>query len=252
MADQLCAQCAWAGADRAYARAKALAPVSEWSVLGGFGRFLGDLGRMREALEQVRAALRAEPLSLDASIFTQILLDGVFEHAEAQAEYERSKGLAGDLGIAEWWAVKRCWWRGEDVARIKQQLVHYLTRQSLVMPVLQDLVAVLHDPAAALALIRSAHGDPGYQDASRQNVLSNWAAYYGDHDLALAAMRRSLFDLNSVTRFWIWEPQYAQLRKDPRFKTILRDLGLVDYWRSSGKWGDLVRPVGDDDFEVIG
>ena len=252
MAEQLCAQRAWAGADQAYARARALAPVSEWSVLGGFGRFLADLGRMREGLEQVRAGLRAEPLSLDASIFAQILLDGVFEHAEAEAEYERSKDLAGDLGIAEWWAVKRCWWRGEDVARIKQQLVHYLTRQSLVMPVLQDLVAVLHDPAAALALIRSAHDDSGYQDASRQNVLSNWAAYYGDHDLALAAMRRSLFDLNSVTRFWIWEPQYAQLRKDTRFKTVLRDLGLVDYWRSSGRWGDLVRPVGDDDFEVVG
>jgi hypothetical protein len=29
----------------------------------------------------------------------------------------------------------------------------------------------------------------------------------------------------------------------------VRELGLVDYWRASGKWGDFARPVGTDDFE---
>ena len=32
---------------------------------------------------------------------------------------------------------------------------------------------------------------------------------------------------------------------------IVRELGLYDYWRKSGKWGDFVRPRGDDDFEVF-
>jgi hypothetical protein len=40
-------------------------------------------------------------------------------------------------------------------------------------------------------------------------------------------------------------------RGDPRFKQILRDMGLVDYWRQSGKWADFCRPVGEDDFECL-
>jgi len=252
LAGQLTTQRAWTSAELAYARTRELAPASEPSVLSGLGYFLAEVGRSRESVGLVRSALRAEPLSLEASIIVQIMLDNVSEHAEAQAEYERSKDLAGDRAIAEWWALKRCWWRGDDAARVRQQFVRYLSYESLILPVFRDLVEALVDPAAALALIRSAHDDPAYQDASRQSVLSSCAARYGDQDLALAAMRRSLFDLNSVTRLWIWEPTFAKLREDPRFKDVLRDLGLVDYWRSSGKCGDLVRPAGDDDFEVIG
>jgi hypothetical protein len=38
---------------------------------------------------------------------------------------------------------------------------------------------------------------------------------------------------------------------DPRFKDIVRDVGLVEYWRKSGNWGNFARPLGDDDFEMI-
>ena len=27
------------------------------------------------------------------------------------------------------------------------------------------------------------------------------------------------------------------------------ETGLADYWRQTGDWGDVCRPVGDDDFE---
>ncbi|MEO6080496.1 MAG: hypothetical protein ABIQ86_12040 [Steroidobacteraceae bacterium] len=39
------------------------------------------------------------------------------------------------------------------------------------------------------------------------------------------------------------------MRTDPRFKEIVRDVGLVDYWRTSGNWGDFCKPVGTADFE---
>ena len=46
----------------------------------------------------------------------------------------------------------------------------------------------------------------------------------------------------------LWEPQYAPLRKTERFKTLMRNAGLVDYWRARG-WPDLCRPTIGDDFE---
>jgi hypothetical protein len=47
--------------------------------------------------------------------------------------------------------------------------------------------------------------------------------------------------------YMLWDPLYAPLRKTERFKTLMRDAGLVDYWRERG-WPDLCRPVGADDF----
>jgi hypothetical protein len=45
----------------------------------------------------------------------------------------------------------------------------------------------------------------------------------------------------------IWDPLYAPLRKTERFKVLVRNAGLVDYWRARG-WPDLCRPLGADDF----
>jgi hypothetical protein len=44
----------------------------------------------------------------------------------------------------------------------------------------------------------------------------------------------------------IWDSFYADMRKLPDFKTLVQEKGLVDYWRSSGNWGDHCKPVGGD------
>ena len=41
----------------------------------------------------------------------------------------------------------------------------------------------------------------------------------------------------------------ARAEVDPRFKELMREAGLADYWRQSGKWADFCRPVGEDDLE---
>jgi hypothetical protein len=37
-----------------------------------------------------------------------------------------------------------------------------------------------------------------------------------------------------ISTTWFWHPTYAAVRKTERFKTVARDLGLVDYWRARG------------------
>ena len=80
--------------------------------------------------------------------------------------------------------------------------------------------------------------------------LAGFASHFDDTDLALAALRRSYVDYGGTNIGMIWRPFPNPLRADPRFKDIVRDLGLVDYFRASGNWGDFCRPLaGGDDFE---
>ena len=50
-----------------------------------------------------------------------------------------------------------------------------------------------------------------------------------------------------ISTTWFWHPSYAAVRKTERFKKLMRDLGLVEYWRARG-WPAQCHPVGADDF----
>jgi hypothetical protein len=64
------------------------------------------------------------------------------------------------------------------------------------------------------------------------------ALYYG-RGVAMADSRYSIEQGQYASRrernTWIlWMPMSAPLRRDPRLAVILRDIGLVDYWRRTG------------------
>jgi hypothetical protein len=45
----------------------------------------------------------------------------------------------------------------------------------------------------------------------------------------------------------LWHPSYAPVRNTERFKKIMRDEGLVAYWRERG-WPPFCHPTTGDDF----
>jgi tetratricopeptide (TPR) repeat protein len=54
-------------------------------------------------------------------------------------------------------------------------------------------------------------------------------------------------NLGSAQVRYLWSPDYAPVRKTERFRTFVRKMGLVDYWRARG-WPDHCRAQGADDF----
>jgi tetratricopeptide (TPR) repeat protein len=50
-----------------------------------------------------------------------------------------------------------------------------------------------------------------------------------------------------ISATWFWHPTYEAVRKTERFKTIVRDLGLLDYWRARG-FPAQCRPAATGDF----
>jgi adenylate cyclase len=249
---QLLMQHRWTDAEAAAEACLAAAPASAVEAARTYALFLWAVGRCGEAVGHLERARRADPLSLSISGFLQIGLDIAGRDDEAQAEFERSKDLAGDRGIWEWWAVMRLWRRpNQDIEAINAQYAVFLEHESLPLTINRQMVGKLDDMAAGRAAIKEAFDDPTNQDGTRMAALCCWADHYGDKDLVLTSLRRSLIDRNGVTFLNLYHPFESGVRQDPRFKSIVRELGLVDYWRSSGNWGEFARPVGDDDFELF-
>ncbi len=251
-AAQLRLQRRWSEAESAARSALVSAPASEIDPLVTYSTFLITVGRIDEAIEYAERARNVDPLSLRVSRTLQVLLTVAGRLDEAQAEYERSKELAGSRIVAEYLALLRLW-RRKDVspAAVEAQFRTFLRHDELAMALNRSLVETLEDPAAARATIRAALVDPANQDPTRTIHIATCADHYGDKDLALAALHRSVPDPNWANIGLIWFPFESGLRTDPRFKQMLRDLGLADYWRQSGKWGDFVQPLGEHDFQVI-
>jgi TolB-like protein/tetratricopeptide (TPR) repeat protein len=248
--DQFRQQRKWSEAEAAACAAIAAAPASQIEALTNYGLFLVTVGRAKESVEYLRRAREIDPLSLAVSGVLQLFLDFAGRPAEAQAEYERTKDFPGDHAIWDWYTVRRLW-RCKDVPLevVEAQFRLFSKNESLPMALNQIILENLGNKEAAGAAIREALKDPSNQDTTRLGVVGQFADHFGDRDVALAAFRRSMVDLPTIDFSLLWNPYETGLRTDPRFKDILRELGLVDYFRKSGNWGDFCKPVSEDDFK---
>jgi TolB-like protein len=239
----------WSATETACAETRARASPSESTAYFFHGLFLGAVGRSAEAARTSELARSADPLSL--AITSQGQQDFYISGriAEAHAEYLRTRDLPGNREPCEHAALFWVWDAGDD-ERTKAQFRRFLDSQVFPSPVLNAVFEAIDRPADARALIRQAFDDPAYQDSTQMMLLSWYAARFGDTDLANAALRRCYIEMNGLHIKSIWFPFFRDTRATPTFKQFVRDLGLYDYWRASGHWGDFARPVGEDDFEI--
>jgi TolB-like protein len=249
LAHQLIEEREWSGAEAAARAAMAAEPPSEFEAGTMYAYVLSALGREQEVVKYFERARQLEPLSLGLSSILQhcYLLSGRL--AEADAEYQRGKTLVGDRTFAETFALLRLWSsKDAKLAEVRAQFRVAVALDNPPYPLNQALVDKLDDEPAARAEIGKAFADPTDQDDAHIESIAWYADHFHDKDLALAALRRQVIDLGGeIGALWAsWE---TGLRSDARFKAIVSELGLVDYWRASGNWGDYCKPVGDDDFE---
>ena len=241
-------------ADRLLQRAPVIAASERNGVVYACDIGLKEsVGRINDALEATREIVRHDPLSLLHSLILQQLLSIAGRPEEADAEYRRSADLAGDREILEFFHFLEMWGRAAP-EEIEAQYRRALACRGSMLghPVFTELAGALGDAPAARALIRAALEDRiARNDGTLTIHLSHLAGFFGDADAALAAMRRGYVEMNWRPMRGMWSPEFREARQDPRFKDIVRELGIYDYWRASGNWGDFAQPVGDDDFEFI-
>jgi TolB-like protein len=248
--NQFAGQHMWAKAEEAMAAAvKAGAVLSSNSEAGeSYGVILGTLGRNRELVRLEEQVRDADPLSLYVSGALQAQLDMVGRSSEAQAEYERSQTLLGSHQQSNIFALMRILARkNAEPAATRAQFHRLLSEEVIPMPVAHDLAGTFENREQARAAIRQGIDDPANQDRVRMSVIAMFADRFDDRDLALIAMRRVSVDFHSPNALWL--PLKSDLRSDARFKDLVRDVGLADYFRASSNWGDYCKPVGAEDFE---
>jgi tetratricopeptide (TPR) repeat protein len=225
------------------------------------GIFLLGVGRPRDALGLFRAAQQGDPIFVLPQVMVMISLESLGEMKEAEAAYRRAIVLQPNNELIQSTAALRAM-ALHDRAALRAA---FLPAQPAARPVTGTdrpadptqlaaaMMALLDDTPAALALLRRWGTDPTRPpQAFLLIVEANWAAYFGDAGLSLNLLRRvPLYETNGRTSvmFSLWRPIEKPIRGLPQFKDFVRELGLVDYWRTSGKWGDFCRPLGEKDFE---
>jgi len=202
--------------------------------------FRAGLGLVDEQAEQWRDAYERDPLNPAVSFWVTAVLDMAGDTAGALAEYERGRRLFGDDWVGHFNAFVTLLGSGEpERARTLAQTVRPST---IVADVLDDF----DRPEDALMTLRALYEGDAHRDLGGWQAIGVLAAYFGDEELAMSAMRDALnaFGVSA----YLWRPVFAELRRSEGFKRLARDFGFVDYWREYG-WPDSCAPVGANDFE---
>ncbi len=238
----------WAQAGELLRQRPALHQVNNPYALYFRGLFLGHVGRARDALLAFQQSRRKDPEGSSATPFRNrftarmYLLQGSSGDALAELEgaWEQDNmvrrlgsfdGVMAALALGERETILRWLDRAADHAHMDDKL-WYLAMQEH-----------LDDRQAALSRLQEWYGQTkgGLDDPFTDPFIMNFAAYFGDSELALDALRRSPDPL------WFWNPLMKEVRSMPGFRAIARELGLLDYWREYG-WGDFCRPASEDEF----
>ncbi|HEV7122842.1 MAG TPA: hypothetical protein VGN24_05370 [Rhodanobacter sp.] len=215
----------WADADTALRRALMLAP-GDAEAMDQYAQFLFAVGELKHALSEIDRALQRDPLSgISGSVRAQLLIalhhddaalkqiesglsahpDGVFEHRSAvwvylalhrYAEAERQARVASKLN-------------GDD------QDASGLLIRGIADPSMRQRAIQILDTSPAMSDIR--------KDAF---VYASFLMALGEHENALAVLEGFTPNGESSTFQFLWNPALDPIRNDPRFKAVLKKMGL--------------------------
>jgi tetratricopeptide (TPR) repeat protein len=226
----------WIEAEQRLKRALTLAGPDDYAGNLQYAWFLMNVGRASEAVPYEERAMRAEPalmrpVALRAALYEmQGDLDSARELLLNSAPLQENAALRRQgLFMVRMASQDRCDPSAEGSA------------DGLPCPLLADPRQTLEDIRGIYQAARTS-GRTGQLFAQ-----AHFAAFLGDPQLAL-----DMLDLwsNATTQnlHVIWRPVMRDVRALPGFRDLVRKLGLVDYWRAIGHWGDFCRPVGKESF----
>jgi TolB-like protein len=213
-----------------------------------YAQLLSTTGRINEALTWLQRAKNQEPFEprysfqLALHLLYADRIDAALEEAEYGKTLEGSQWLVHSVG---WQAALKQGERERAAALITAYYEQYGDTGDAAVSrrFMEQFSAILlandfeASADALLALIESPSVTP-----VELAYIARLAAQLGQPEVAL--------------NYWygepigpgIWDSFYTDMRKLPEFRTLLREKGLVDYWKDTGNWGEFCQ-LSTNDFD---
>jgi TolB-like protein len=239
----------WAEAGRLWRKALAAAPGDAHSNYE-YGRFLLAVGRAKEAVPYCRRAVQIDPLSIVPCVLLAVAHQVNGEADKALEEFRRGEGLIGNHQFL--YSVTLVLAMEQNDRALMNYCLDKMLEGEPLLPDNESITRSMHacvdSPENARKELERFDSEPAYDTFIGRTVITVWASYFGNHELALKQLQ-IVSGEKSVAVFIVWRPIQKGMRQLPGFKDLLRDFGLVDYWQTTGNWGEFCRPTGDGDFE---
>ncbi len=227
----------FAGAEAYFRRAVSVRPTDCGCEHNVYGHMLAAVGRTDDAIEHFRRAQDMDPLAEYSSV----------ELAHILLAHGRPDGRRVLRNILQTWPHSPAL----PVLQLEAAVLdgdHPEALRLLADPRLEMPAPVREAVGAALrALIsgddrRRREAAPPLVALSRDRATNDWLvaaalALLGENRAALAAAERN----RSLTWGILFEPAFAAARRDPAFAPLAERLGLVRYWRQTGRRPDVCR-----------
>ena len=217
----------WAGAGREFRRALQLNPgyatAHHW-----YANYLAGLGRFDEALEETRRAREADPLSLPINGAWARILHMARRYDEALEIYRKSIEMEPDFAPARTWNGAAFLAKGDHPRAIAEleSALKVSGQDAFTAGLLAHALARAGRRGEALRVV------DGLRERSKREYVTPYGialAYVGlgEKDQAFAWLDRACEEYTAWLFFAKVEPLLDPLRPAPRFKEVLRKLGLT-------------------------
>ena len=214
-------------------KALALDP-NHGEALSFYSGVLLGVGRVKDAVAMKQRLNQLEPyVPLYAGNLGEALwIDGQIDAAIAVLkENVGRQGAGAAIGLSRIYAS-----RG--------QYVEAADALGSVVPTSEDGALLASQAAGVLRSVATKTISP--ENLPRFPIPGSYVYFHaGAYDRALEPYEEGFSTGSDVGL--LWQPTYAPMRRTERFKKVVRDLGLVAYWRAKG-WPEFCKPVGADDF----